>query len=412
MSDASLPDRLRATGDERCVEYARLLEHGPDEAFTVGRDMAASLLDRLEKAEAEKNANAVRVAELELAKVADHEAIRRYQASLAKYEVWRREQAERAIEAEAKAARLAQTIAFYHEQPDGDAAFWHGRAKEAEAKAARLERERDVQAAVARECCLQAGVAHAAHGDHDGRWAAAWSRGHYAAMVKRYGEPPALPDRLRATGSKRREWQEYADNMEADSLTLHNLNGSIWEAADLLSEALAESDAEVARLREQLDLFIAGQEAMRDRAEAAEAERDKLGLVNGTPAWLAASERARKMNVRAHEASKRAMQAEAKAARLERERDVQVETLPRRLHEAYERLAPTFGYKTRPETAVPWAEVPEDNKLLMEAAVAAAILAAPDDASEPPSPAIAPRHDTIFDASEEGTLSPATGSEP
>ena len=43
--------------------------------------------------------------------------------------------------------------------------------------------------------------------------------------------------------------------------------------------------------------------------------------------------------------------------------------LARRFHEAYERLAPDFGYDTRPESAVPWADVPEPNRLLMRAVV-------------------------------------------
>lgn len=34
-------------------------------------------------------------------------------------------------------------------------------------------------------------------------------------------------------------------------------------------------------------------------------------------------------------------------------------------HEAYEMLAPRYGYKTREASAVPWAEVPEQNKILM-----------------------------------------------
>jgi hypothetical protein len=44
---------------------------------------------------------------------------------------------------------------------------------------------------------------------------------------------------------------------------------------------------------------------------------------------------------------------------------VDAETLARRFHETYERLAPTFGYTTRPETAVPWEQVPELNRQLM-----------------------------------------------
>lgn len=38
-------------------------------------------------------------------------------------------------------------------------------------------------------------------------------------------------------------------------------------------------------------------------------------------------------------------------------------------HEAYERLAPGYGYATRPESAVPWLAVPEQNRRLMVAVV-------------------------------------------
>jgi hypothetical protein len=43
------------------------------------------------------------------------------------------------------------------------------------------------------------------------------------------------------------------------------------------------------------------------------------------------------------------------------------EILARRFHETYERLAPSFGYTTRPETAVPWEQVPAPNRQLMVA---------------------------------------------
>lgn len=36
-------------------------------------------------------------------------------------------------------------------------------------------------------------------------------------------------------------------------------------------------------------------------------------------------------------------------------------------HGHYERLAPEFGYATRPESAVAWADVPEANRNLMVA---------------------------------------------
>ena len=39
-------------------------------------------------------------------------------------------------------------------------------------------------------------------------------------------------------------------------------------------------------------------------------------------------------------------------------------------HATYERLAPSFGYKTREETAVPWDMVKENNRRLMTATVA------------------------------------------
>lgn len=42
-----------------------------------------------------------------------------------------------------------------------------------------------------------------------------------------------------------------------------------------------------------------------------------------------------------------------------------MDVIARRFHEAYERLAPEFGYETRRESAVPWEDVPEQNKALM-----------------------------------------------
>jgi hypothetical protein len=35
------------------------------------------------------------------------------------------------------------------------------------------------------------------------------------------------------------------------------------------------------------------------------------------------------------------------------------EPIARRFHETYERLAPSFGYETRPESTVPWEYMPE-----------------------------------------------------
>lgn len=50
-----------------------------------------------------------------------------------------------------------------------------------------------------------------------------------------------------------------------------------------------------------------------------------------------------------------------------------IERIARRFHEAYERLAPEHGYETRKASAVAWEDVPENNKALMRATVAALI---------------------------------------
>ncbi len=49
---------------------------------------------------------------------------------------------------------------------------------------------------------------------------------------------------------------------------------------------------------------------------------------------------------------------------------VDAEVLAQSFHETYERLAPLFGYETRKDSAVPWAEVPERNRGLMVAVCA------------------------------------------
>ena len=45
------------------------------------------------------------------------------------------------------------------------------------------------------------------------------------------------------------------------------------------------------------------------------------------------------------------------------------ESVARLFHRNYEDLAPEFGYATRPESAVAWADVPEQNRALMIATV-------------------------------------------
>jgi hypothetical protein len=49
---------------------------------------------------------------------------------------------------------------------------------------------------------------------------------------------------------------------------------------------------------------------------------------------------------------------------------MEAEKMAQKFHEAYERLAPQFGYQTRTESAVPWEEVPEQNRKLMTAVCA------------------------------------------
>lgn len=45
------------------------------------------------------------------------------------------------------------------------------------------------------------------------------------------------------------------------------------------------------------------------------------------------------------------------------------EFIAQQFHETYERLAPKFSYTTREESAVPWKDVPVNNRLLMVAVV-------------------------------------------
>ena len=52
------------------------------------------------------------------------------------------------------------------------------------------------------------------------------------------------------------------------------------------------------------------------------------------------------------------------------DRDREAARLAQAFHEAYERLAPSFGYETRKASARPWVEVPEPNRKLMEAVCA------------------------------------------
>jgi hypothetical protein len=47
----------------------------------------------------------------------------------------------------------------------------------------------------------------------------------------------------------------------------------------------------------------------------------------------------------------------------------EVEEIAKQFHERYEKLAPKHNYTTRKKSAVPWEDVPENNKSLMLAVV-------------------------------------------
>ncbi len=55
------------------------------------------------------------------------------------------------------------------------------------------------------------------------------------------------------------------------------------------------------------------------------------------------------------------------------ERRAIYERIAKEFHQAYEELAPVFGYRTRKESAKPWKDVPPQNQLLMVAVVKALV---------------------------------------
>lgn len=50
--------------------------------------------------------------------------------------------------------------------------------------------------------------------------------------------------------------------------------------------------------------------------------------------------------------------------------DAACEAVARAFHEAYEELAPRFGYETREDSRTEWENVPPTNRALMQATVA------------------------------------------
>lgn len=57
--------------------------------------------------------------------------------------------------------------------------------------------------------------------------------------------------------------------------------------------------------------------------------------------------------------------AEAERLKAVRNTEAVVDTIAEWFHTYYEMLSPAYGYETRRDSAVPWADVPENNKLLM-----------------------------------------------
>jgi hypothetical protein len=100
--------------------------------------------------------------------------------------------------------------------------------------------------------------------------------------------------------------------------------------------------------------------------------------------WSLRTERAMRLD-RAWDAYDAALLASQSPASAPEQASVGAEALAKRFHETYERLAPSFGYETRRESAGPWEKVPENVRGLMIAACAevlAALSPRPSDVRE------------------------------
>ena len=129
--------------------------------------------------------------------------------------------------------------------------------------------------------------------------------------------------------------------------------------------------SEVARgWRRERDSLRAENARLQERVREAEKERD----------WLMRMPLNERIDALVVELDRYKVQSERRREALEPEH------LAQAFHEAYEELAPQFGYKTREASAVPWADVPENNKALMiatcERVARAAIDISPEEARE------------------------------
>lgn len=136
--------------------------------------------------------------------------------------------------------------------------------------------------------------------------------------------------------------------------------------------------------RALLDAISAALAAAREAAVGEERERCVALVFEARDAWVAQSASfADSYDGGGWAAANTVVEAMVKLARALRTRpapgegESDAEAIARRFHEAYERLAPLFGYATRKASAVPWEQVPEANRKLMIATCAEVFGVAP-----------------------------------
>lgn len=156
------------------------------------------------------------------------------------------------------------------------------------------------------------------------------------------------------------------------------INGRLVQRIRELEAALAKEreihESAEAQKDSQVRFWADNAKKAESRAKRAEAERDHLA-VELAQVTQCRDEYGNEIDV----VNTRWERAEVERDKLAAKLDA---VTAQRFHEAYERLAPEFGYRTREASAVPWADVPEQNKRLMEATVAA-ILADTDERAKP-----------------------------
>ena len=139
---------------------------------------------------------------------------------------------------------------------------------------------------------------------------------------------------------------------------------------DALHAELDGTRAELAQAREERDkarLYCAEVasyicDPMYDKVE------NRAGIAADAEAMATGEMTGRYLDIKMQ--TERAIRAEdALAAERERRGSSSPEDIARRFHDAYERLAPQFGYSTRPESRREWDELPQNLRDLMIAVV-------------------------------------------